>query len=85
MIRKCPKCKQFKELDDANFRYLPKQDKYFIYCRPCEAKYTREHRQKQRQARFINNFLNFTKDYNEAELDKLFSSLKTLWRAKRAE
>ena len=85
MIRKCPKCKQFKELDDANFRFMPKQDRYCAYCRPCEARYTRERRQKQRKVRFINTFLNLTKDYSEADVDRLFIALKTSWRAKHAE
>lgn len=82
MIKKCSRCGAFKELTESNFRYNTKQDKYYPYCRACEASYTRERRQKQRKKRFVNMFLSITKDYSEADVDRLFSALKTSWRAK---
>lgn len=82
MIKKCSRCGAFKELTESNFRYMPKQDRYCAYCRPCEAKYTKEHRAKHRKSIFFNQFGRLTDKFSETEVDSLLNELKSFWRIK---
>ena len=85
MIKKCSRCGAFKELNESNFRYLPKKESYCAYCLPCEARYKREHRRQQRIKHLVTLFLNLTVRSSEAEVDRLLHALKTSWRAKHSE
>lgn len=83
MIKKCSKCGAFKELTESNFRYFPKVGRYCAYCKACEAHYMRIKKEQERKRRLINMFLYLTRDYSEADVDNLFNTMKTSWRAKR--
>lgn len=78
MLKKCSKCREFKELD--NFRFMEKQNRYCAYCRACEAKYTRERRTKLRKSNLEKLWLLVTMHLSENEVDELLTRLKNIWR-----
>lgn len=79
MVKKCPRCKQYKELCPSNFRTDPKTGDYVTYCRPCEAAYTREYREKKKIEHIELLFKRITRHLSEEETDYILKRLKKLW------
>lgn len=79
MIKKCPRCGAFKELCPSNFRIDPKTKNYVTYCRPCEAAYTREYREKKKIMHLELLWTRITKNLSEDETDYMLKRLKKIW------
>lgn len=79
MIKKCSRCKAFKELDTSNFRFIETQQRYSSYCKACEARYNREYRAKQRKSHLEKLWMTVSKNFSEKEVDAFLNNLKKIW------
>ena len=80
MFKKCPRCKELKELDEANFLYDKKLQRYSSYCRPCIAKYERERKTREKIKHMKKAWDKISLELNEKQADRVISDMKDIWR-----
>lgn len=79
MIKKCAKCRQFKNLE-TNFKFIDSQGKYSSLCNECDEERLKKRRHYNRKRNLKKLWLQVTDEYSESEVEEFIKELKKMWR-----